>query len=287
MLCDTHRHTKILLYKRKEIHSLHTNIPTTIYTLIYKEYIRYIKYCTLSFSVFISVHTYILYVYIAIFLLFYFFGIYRTTLIKKENLLYQFLFSCTLLCWLLIVYCCFFKHVLVFIYIYYCYLLAPLYIHYTTHTHTRIHFAPFSLSLSLSVSCNSCACCACHTHTLCVFSFSLSLSLPTVGLAAREATACGAANGGARTGSWGCTESGAAAAEEHQWGNYLHRYNVHAAALCGSQSPISIAAHKPHQQSHHNNNHKGVNNNHSKTTATTTDAATTTTTTTINLAPFR
>lgn len=209
------------------------------------------------------------------FLLFYLFGIYRTTLIKKkENLLYQFLFSCTLLCWLLIVYCCFFKHVLVFIHIYYCYLLAPLYIH-TPHTHAYTSLPSFPLSLS--VSCNSCACCACHKH--CVF----SLTLPYLGLAAREATTCGAANGGARTGSRGCTESGAAAAEEHQWGNYLHRYNVHAAALCGSQSSISIAAHEPQQQSHHNNNHnKGVNNNHSKTTATTTGAATT-----INLATFR
>lgn len=221
------------------------------------------------------------------FLLFYLFGIYRTTLIKKkENLLYQFLFSCTLLCWLLIVNCCFFKHVLVFIHIYYCYLLAPLYIYYTTHTHAYTSLPSFPLSLS--VSCNSCACCACHTH--CVFSFSLSLPmfLPAVGLAAREATTCGAANGGARTGSRGCTESGAAAAEEHQWGNYLHRYNVHAAALCGSQSPISIAAHEPQQQSHHNNNYnKGVNNNHSKTTAATATTTTTGAATTINLATFR
>lgn len=158
-------------------------------------------------------------------------------------------------------------------------------VHTLHHTHTRIHFAPFSLSLCQSVVTHALVVPATHTHTVCVLFLSLSLFLPTVGLAAREATACGAANGGARTGSRGCTESGAAATEEHQWGNYLHRYNVHAAALCGSQSPISIAAHEPQQQSHHNNNHKGVNNNHSKTTATTTDAATTTTT--INLAPFR
>lgn len=158
---------------------------------------------------------------------------------------------------------------------------------YTTpHTHTHTLRSLLPLSLCQSVVTHALVVPATHTHTLCVFSFSFSLSLPTVGLAAREATACGAANGGARTGSRGCTESGAAAAEEHQWGNYLHRYNVHAAALCGSQSPISIAAHEPQQQSHHNN--KGVNNNHSKTTAataTTTEAATTTTT--INLAPFR
>lgn len=149
------------------------------------------------------------------------------------------------------------------------------------HTHTHTLCSPLSPSLSQSVVTHALVVPA--THTVCSLSLSLPMSLPAVGLAAREATTCGAANGGARTGSRGCTESGAAAAEEHQWGNYLHRYNVHAAALCGSQSSISIAAHEPQQQSHHNNNHnKGVNNNHSKTTATTTGAATT-----INLATFR
>lgn len=153
---------------------------------------------------------------------------------------------------------------------------------YTTpHTHAYTSLPSFPISLSQSVVTHALVVPA--THTVC----SLSLPVSSVGLAAREATTCGAANGGARTGSRGCTESGAAAAEEHQWGNYLHRYNVHAAALCGSQSPVSIAAHEPQQQSHHNNNNsnKGVNNNHSKTTA-----ATTTTTgaaTTITLATFR
>lgn len=147
------------------------------------------------------------------------------------------------------------------------------------HTHTHTLRSPLSPPLSQSVVTHALVVPA--THTVCSLSLSLPMSLPAVGLAAREATTCGAANGGARTGSRGCTESGAAAAEEHQWGNYLHRYNVH--ALCGSQSSISIAAHEPQQQSHHNNNHnKGVNNNHSKTTATTTGAATT-----INLATFR
>jgi len=67
----------------------------------------------------------------------------------------------------------------------------------------------------------------CHKHTH-------SPSIFWTGLAAREATACGAANGGAGSRSRGCTEPGVAAAKEHQWGNYLHRYNVHAAAVCGS-----------------------------------------------------
>lgn len=147
-----HTHTDLLksccTKEKKYLLYTHTNIPT-IYP-IYKEYIRYIKYCTLSFSVFISVHTYIicLYCYLFIILPFRHLSYYLNK--KKENLLYQFIFSCTLLCWLLIVYCCFFKHVLVFIHIYYCYLLAPLYIHYTTHTHAYTSLPSLPLSLSLS-----------------------------------------------------------------------------------------------------------------------------------------
>lgn len=71
---------------------------------------------------------------------------------------------------------------------------------------------------------------------LCLF---FGRSIDIVGSVAREATTCGEADGGARPGPRGCPEPGAAAAEEHQRGNYLHRHHVRTAALCGQIATLS------------------------------------------------
>lgn len=161
MLCATH--TPDLLKSCCTKEKTHNNTPT-IYP-IYKEYVRYIKYCTLSFR---STYIICLYCYL---LLFYIFGIYRTTLIKKEKTFYINFYFRARFC----VDCLMFIVVsLSMFWFLHTFIIVICWLHCTyTTPHTRIHFAPLFPPLSQSVVTHALVVPA--THTVCSLSLSPSL----------------------------------------------------------------------------------------------------------------
>lgn len=117
-----------------------------------------------------------------------------------------------------------------------CYTLPhPVLVH-TPYLHTYLYVSAICIrTIRTVIVCPRHLIKACFVLSLC------SISIDFVGSAAREATPCGAVDGGAGLGPRGCPEPGPAAAEEHQRGNYLHRYHVRTAALCGQIATLPAA----------------------------------------------